>query len=79
MARIQCRCGATLWNGMSPNDIQLIVYTDKEWDAIINCDSIDPLGLPSPKYDAWRCPECERIYFFECGNDKAVKIYALEK
>lgn len=32
MARMTCTCGNQLSNHESPNDIQLRVYTDKEWD-----------------------------------------------
>ena len=39
MARMTCKCGKLLDNHEAPNDIELIVYTDKEWDAICNCDS----------------------------------------
>ena len=42
MARMTCKCGKLLDNHEAPNDIELIVYTDKEWDAICNCDSIQP-------------------------------------
>lgn len=40
MARMTCTCGAVLSNQEAPNDIQLRVYTDREWDAICDCDSI---------------------------------------
>ena len=30
MARITCKCGAYLSNHEAPNDIELVVYTDKE-------------------------------------------------
>ena len=79
MARIQCKCGETLSNSQAPNDFELKVYTDREWDKIINLDIIDPIALPDPQYDVWRCPKCERLYFFNNGNDKAIKIYKLEE
>lgn len=31
------------------------------------------------KVDVWRCPKCERIYVFEYGNHKAIKVYKLEE
>ena len=43
MARMTCVCGAELNNHEAPNDIELVVYTDKEWNEICDCDSI-PLG-----------------------------------
>ena len=36
MARMTCTCGAELNNHEAPNDIELVVYTDKEWSEI--CD-----------------------------------------
>ena len=79
MAGFMCKCGETLSNSQAPNDIELKVYTDREWDEILNNDLIDPLTIPDPKYGVWRCPKCERLYFFEDGNDKAIKIYKLEE
>ncbi len=79
MAKMTCRCGELLSNNEAPNDIELKVYTDKEWDDILNVDSIDPIMIPSPKYNVWRCPKCERLYFFENGKDAAVKIYNIEE
>jgi len=78
MARFMCKCGETLSNSEAPNDIELKVYTDREWDGILNHVLIDPLTIPDPKYDVWRCPKCERLYFFEEGNDVAVKVYRIE-
>ena len=54
MARMTCTCGAELSNHEAPNDIQLRVYTDREWDEIFDCDSIQPWMIPEPKYDVWR-------------------------
>jgi len=34
MAHCLCECGERLTTVMAPNDIQLRVYTDKEWDDI---------------------------------------------
>lgn len=77
MARMQCRCGEVLWNGLCPNDIQLIVYTDKEWDQIMDCDQIQPWMIPSPAREVWRCPKCKRIYVFQEGDDHPKYIYEL--
>ncbi|GGH61404.1 hypothetical protein GCM10008014_36810 [Paenibacillus silvae] len=77
MARFQCKCGATLSNSEAPNDVELVVYTDKEWDRIINLgDLIDPITIPFPRYDVWRCLHCERIYVFD--KDTVIKTYVLE-
>lgn len=79
MARMNCRCGQVLSTVMAPNDIQLRVYTDREWDSILENDTIETWKIPLPAYDVWRCPKCERIYVFKGGSDKAVKIYNLEE
>jgi hypothetical protein len=79
MARMECRCGEVLSNSTVPNDIELRVYTEKEWDSIMENDTIEPWKIPLPTFDVWKCPKCERIYIFKEGSDKAVKIYSLEE
>ena len=82
MAKMTCKCGEYLSNQQSPNDIQLCVYTDREWDSILEQDIWESWKIPMPTYDVWRCPKCERIYVFgkadKEGNVKAIKIYCLE-
>ncbi|MCR4888611.1 MAG: hypothetical protein K5979_05445 [Ruminococcus sp.] len=78
MAKIICKCGHILSNSEAPNDIQLRVYTDKEWECILDCETIDPWMFPLPKYDVWRCSFCQRIYVFEEGNDFPVMIYKID-
>lgn len=78
MARMTCRCGKVLSNSQVPNDIELVVYTDKEWDKICDCDSIEPWMIPLPRYNVWRCPDCKRIYVYEGSNPKALMVYKLE-
>jgi hypothetical protein len=78
MARMTCKCGKQLDNHQAPNDIELVVYTDKEWDKICNCDSIQPWTIPSPKVEVWRCPACKRIYVYDRKKDAPIMIYALE-
>lgn len=73
--RFQCKCGKTLTNTQAPNDVELIVFTDREWDHIINIGQIDSGELPNPKYFVWRCPDCERVYVFD-GN-RLIKYYVL--
>ena len=77
--RFGCKCGETLSNSMAPNDIELKVFSDKEWDDIINLGEIDSVDLPEPKQDVWRCSACERIYFFKADSDRVDKVYSLEK
>lgn len=79
MAKMECRCGEILSNSLAPNDIQLRVYTDREWDEILHEDTIKTWKIPLPTYDVWKCPKCGRIYVFKEGVDKAIKVYALEE
>jgi hypothetical protein len=78
LARFQCKCGEILSNSLAPNNIELRVFTDIEWDDIINSEVIDPINLPHPKYDVWRCPKCERVYVFNEEN-MVIKVYTLEE
>jgi hypothetical protein len=64
---------------MVPNDIELRVYTNQEWNEILEKnDTIEGWKFPLPTYEVWKCPKCERLYVFEDGNDKAIKVYNLE-
>jgi len=78
--RMDCICGQYLSNSEAPNDIQLRVYTDREWDAILSVDIIETWKIPLPTCDVWKCPSCERVYVFkfEGGKHKFTKIYRLE-
>lgn len=78
MAKFLCKCGETLSNTMAPNDVELKVFTDKEWDQIISVNSIDPLTIPSPMFDVWRCPNCERLYVFRKNEDTPYRRYLIE-
>lgn len=42
-------------------------------------DSVDPLDIPEPKYKAWKCPKCYRVYIFESGQDKAKITHKIEE
>ena len=79
MASMICNCGNRLSNHEIPNDIQLIVYTDKEWDMITSYEEIKPWMIPRPTYDVWRCPDCGRIYVFDDNYNGPIYIYKLEK
>ena len=75
-----------MWGGISgltrnegPNDVNLRVYTDREWEEIFNCDSIQPWMIPAPRYDVWKCSVCKRIYVYEIGNQSPAMIYNIEK
>ena len=78
MAKMVCTCGTLLSNHEAPNDIELWVYTDKEWDKIFDCDSIHPWMIPPPKYNVWRCPVCKSIYVYEGSTETPIMIYRLE-
>ena len=78
MARLLCKCGETLSNSNCPNNVQLHVFDDFEWDLIIMKDSIDPLKIPNPKHDVWRCNICLRLYFFS-PDGKIESTYIIEK
>jgi len=78
MAKMNCKCGCILSTTQAPNDIQLKVYTDKEWEKILDCDIVESWKIPLPKYDVWKCPNCNRIYVFEEGKDIPIMKYILE-
>lgn len=77
--RMTCSCGAMLNDHEIPNDTQLTVYTDKEWDKICDCDNIEPWMIPLPTYDVWRCPRCKSIYVYEYDKPSPIMVYRLEK
>ena len=79
MARVTCKCGNYLCNSGIPDDTQLLVYTEGEWDRITVDENLLVIDLPDPQYEIWRCQSCERIYVFEEGSDTPIKTYALEK
>ena len=79
MARMTCKCGNELDNHDAPNDVELVVYTDREWDKICNCTNIQPWMIPLPKFEVWRCCICKRIYVYDKQNNVPKMIYALEK
>lgn len=78
MARFKCKCGNILSTTQCPNDVQLRVYTDTEWDEMINMGIIDSLNIPRPKKDVWRCNHCNRIYVFDYGYGPPIAVYKLE-
>jgi len=82
--RMNCICGEVLSNSAAPNDIQLRVYTDREWDALLQNDIIEAWNIPEPAIDVWRCPKCERIHVFggernDEGFPLVSKVYKLEE
>ena len=79
MARMQCKCGMLLSNQDSPNNIELKVYDDYEWDDIFSKETIDVLDIPLPKYNVWRCPKCKRLYVYNGDDMNPIMIYKLEE
>jgi len=77
MAKFQCKCGMLLSNTSAPNDVELKVYTDKEWDYIINLKDLDILTIPRPRYDVWHCKSCDRIHVFI--HNELIKTYKVEE
>ena len=58
MAKFGCKCGFLLSNTESPNNVEYRVYSDHEWDVIVNQEIIDPIRIPRPIFDVWKCPKC---------------------
>ncbi|GEB35870.1 MULTISPECIES: hypothetical protein [Brevibacillus] len=76
MAKYGCKCGKTLSNSLCPNDIQLKVFTDKQWEQLYEKSFITGDDFPDPEYDVWRCPDCKRIYVFD--GTRLIMQYVLE-
>ncbi|WP_028594344.1 hypothetical protein [Paenibacillus assamensis] len=74
--RFQCRCGEILSDTLVPNDIELFVYTDREFEKIMDLESIE--DIPDPVYSVWKCTNCERILVFDEAI-KLIKTYVLEE
>lgn len=82
MSKLVCKCGQIMWNGNTPNDVELWVYTDKQLCTILEQDNITTLELANLyNYDVWCCPVCKRIYVFDKQGYgiKPKYIYKLEK
>jgi len=77
MARMTCRCGKVLSNSSAPNDVQYRVYSDFEWDGILQKDVYNSWEIPLPKLDVWKCPACERLYIFDEKNE-LIRVYSVE-
>lgn len=78
MASMICRCGNRMSTTAAPNNVQLRVYTDREWDALVSKDILQGWKLPLPRYDVWRCPACGRIYVFDPPQSRPVAVYVRE-
>jgi predicted RNA-binding Zn-ribbon protein involved in translation (DUF1610 family) len=66
-------------NSAVPNDFQLIVYSDTEWDKITS-DTTLVTEIPDSKYDVWKCPKCKRIFVYNDQSwDTPIVVYAVEQ
>lgn len=74
MGKYHCKCGNVLSNHRIPNDVELIVYTSKEWEVIDEINSVD--YMPLPTHQVWHCKICDRIYVFK--GSKLIKTYCVE-
>ncbi|MNC46276.1 hypothetical protein D3C75_952860 [compost metagenome] len=74
MAKTTCRCGEVLSNHQIPNDVELIVYTSRQWDNVASLTFVEE--IPDPDIDIWQCPKCKRLLYFESG--KLCKVYNVE-
>ncbi len=61
LARTICRCGEVLSNHRIPNDVELIVYTSKQWEEATQVTFVE--DIPDPNLDVWQCPKCDRLLF----------------
>lgn len=77
MAGMMCVCGRPLTTVYSPNEIELIVFTQKEWEEITEsvAKGFDIFDI-EPSNQVWRCTSCDRIYFFE--QNRVIKRYVRE-
>lgn len=74
-----CKCGKILYSSVNAK-IEYKIYSDFEWDAIVNDDSIvDSVLIPHSKHYIWVCPECKRAYIFESDTEKVKHVYSLEE
>ena len=68
-----------MWNGESPNNIQLWVYSDRKMDKILEKDTIDVIELSNMEdFEVWLCPNCKRLSVFEPGSSSVKYTYQLE-
>lgn len=77
--KIACKCGEYLHNHDAPGDIELCIYTQKEWDVIMSLVSADPKYIPLPENEVWESPKCHRLHYFRRGESKAAKVYCIEE
>lgn len=75
LAGYRCSCGFVISNVDSPNDIELLLFSEREWEDFYD-RNLNVKDIPNTQNDVWRCPECERLYFFE--RSKMILCYKIE-
>jgi hypothetical protein len=78
MAKLLCKCGNTLSDSYVPSEVRYHVYSDEEFHKILENDVIETLSIPEPKYDVWKCPNCQRVYIFSEGGS-VIRTYKIEE
>lgn len=92
MAHLDCRCGYSMWNGATPNNIEFYAFSDIRYCELVDKPpffSGDPDRflyeimdwMDMADYEIWRCPECGRLYVFDRQDDpvRVKYVYKLEK
>lgn len=79
MSSFKCVCGKLLSNVDTPNDMELIVFTQREWEKITEevHDGLTDIFDVDPKYEHWLCHTCNRIHVFY--NSKVILRYIVEQ
>lgn len=77
MSKINCNCGHLIDSSKIPNDIEYWIFSDKEWQEnqlkAENCESLNDSNIES-----YKCPKCNRFYFFRNKQIKPYAVYKLE-
>lgn len=92
MAHLGCKCGYSMWNGATPNDIEFTVFSDARFCELLDKplafsggadsfsdDLMDMMNMAD--YEVWRCPKCGRLYVFDTQETpyRVKYIYQLEE
>lgn len=68
MSQMKCVCGFMMRDHDRPLEFEYECYKGSQYARI--CDELYEEGstdydLPEPDVTIWRCPKCQRIYWFE--------------
>lgn len=79
MSRLACKCGEELSNSNNP-EIVYEVFSNNEWlDLTKRLYETHVRDIDFPRLELWKCTACQRLYFFEAGNDTPLKVFKLEE